>query len=263
MMMRFAIKQKILKRYRMKSFSSHIFHSCNDPLCTASYPIHHTKLLGITDHPFKHIVFLGGYEGDNFIVYDFWPPNFTWKFKKIDGRVLFQSVDFTNNDTVQSFYVFKENKAFPYIDNPSIDFNVLRAQLSANQEGAKNEQYDTDRFAYGLSVYSHLCCHLTSLNVFCLADCQNFHVLFEHFSFTQHCLSALFGDFPLVQNALSIYADLVSRANRLRTIVYKHYIAKRDIGDLRTLVLDQVHAMGEIERMAIYRLINDVEGGIS
>ena len=218
-----------------------------------------TKLLGITDHPFKHNVFLAGYENDGFVVYDFWPPSFTWKCKKIDGKALFQSIDFTNSDTVQSFYVFKENKISSVDDSLHIDIKELHSLFFAHREVTKNEQYDTERSAYGFSAYSSLCDYLASLRALSLTDCQNFHVLYDHLNFTQHCLRVLFGEFPPIQSVLLVYANLISCANRLRMLAYKHYISKKDIGNLQALMVDQVRTIGETEQTVINHLIDDGE----
>lgn len=216
-----------------------------------------TKLLGLTDWPFKHNVFLTGYENDSFIVYDFWLPGFTWKCKKIDCKVLFQSIDFTNVDTVQSFYVFKENKATVFDGTHKVDFKELRTLFTTTWNAARNEQYDIEKCAYGTSAYQAMCDYLTLSSTFYLADSQNFHVLYDHLNFTQHCLSVLFDEEPLVQSAIATYNDLINRANRLRTIAYKFYITKRNIGSMRELLVEEVRTIGEIEQKTINCLIGD------
>jgi hypothetical protein len=210
-----------------------------------------TKHLGITEHPFKHNVFLAGHEGDAFTVYDFWPPSFTWKGRQMDGYALFESVDFTNPDTVQSFYLFKKNEAFSSTIHPRVDFDELRTSLSSYWVREPSEAYDVGRSAYGPCAYSALCEYLALAQTLSLTDCQNMHVLYDHLTFTRHCLSALFADHPSVQRVLSLYADLVSHANKLRTFAYKHYIAQKEMDGARALMVDQIHAIGENERTAI------------
>lgn len=213
-----------------------------------------TQLLEITEYPYRHNVFITGYEDDEFIVYDFWSPGFQWKFKRIDGKKLFQSIDFSNIDTVQAFYVFKENEAV-CSNNGCRNSKELYKLLSTNLERRENECYDNERFTYGLAAYSSLCDYLALLNKFSLTDCQNFHVLYDHLNFTHQCFETLFGDLDCVQSVIDIYTDLVSQVNKLRTIAYKQYIAKKDIGNQRDMVLRQICTIAKNEKRAIEHLI--------
>lgn len=71
-----------------------------------------TKTLGYTEFPFCHNVFLTGYEGDEYIVFDYWTPEFTWKYERVDCDRFFGAVDFLNHETVPSIYVFKYNAVY-------------------------------------------------------------------------------------------------------------------------------------------------------
>ena len=66
-----------------------------------------TKTLGYTETPYKHNVFVTGYDEDKFMVYDYWTPGFTWRYEKVNCVRLLESMDFTNPETVQRIYAFK------------------------------------------------------------------------------------------------------------------------------------------------------------
>ncbi len=224
------------------------------------FPIN-TKTLGHTEREFKHNVFVTGYEDDDFIVYDFWAPHFNWKYMKVDCKHLFESVDFSNDETVQSFYVFKYNESYLSEDIFVPDLEQLRSLFTIIWHDTKNEQYDNQKNAHGVSAYRAMYDYFCSVDRLAIADCQNFHVLFDHLNFTENCLNRLFGENALIREVVSVYKDLVKRAYRMRMLVYKHYIAKKDMTDIRVFVSEEVRSIGEIEQMQRRRLVAS-NGGV-
>lgn len=213
-----------------------------------------TKMLGITNHPYRHNVFIAGYESDNFYVYDFWAPNFTWKCKSINCNELFQSVDFSNSQTVQSFYVFRENPEYSWTDE-CLSARRIGSNLLVNLGKVKNRNYDYESNAYGFDVYSLLCDRISSIAAFNLTDCQNFQIILNHLKFNKHCLRILLNDNRQAMDILNRYDNFIKKIMKIRTYAYKHYITQRDISKIRNMIIEHLQYICENEKKANFELL--------
>lgn len=224
-----------------------------------------TKILGITNSPYKHNVFIVGYEDENFFVYDFWSPSFVWKCKSINCNELFLSIDFTNSETVQSFYLFKENTQFYSKMDEDMNVNIksLHSTLLVNLNKEKNKNYNYKNAVYGLDVYSTLCNYMDSINTFNLVDCQNFHVLLDHLSFNKYCFQVLLKNNLYIQNLLKIYDDLIDKIVKIRTYAYKYYVSKRDISKIRNMIIEHLQYICENERNISHKLLDIVNDNLN
>lgn len=214
-----------------------------------------TKTLGYTNVSYKHNVFIAGYENDEFIVFDFWTPSFTWKYERVDCKRLFKSIDFTNKETVQMIYVFKYNEDIrgKYVVAP--DWKELKNVYTQIWNSNQNEHYDNQKNAYGIVAYQALCEHLKSIEKFTLTDSQNIHVIFDHLQFTKNSLNKLFRNNKIIMNLITEYDKLISRVKRLRTVAYKYYISQRAIGKIRNFLVEEINNIEEIERIQLGHII--------
>ena len=207
-----------------------------------------TKTLGYTNVSYKHNVFVTGYENDEFIVFDFWTPSFTWKYERVECKRLFESIDFTNDETVQMIYAFKYNEDIHEKYDEIPDWKELKNVYSKIWNRSLNEYYDNKKNAYGSAVYQTLCEHLKSIDKLTLTDSQNMHVILDHLQFTQNNLNKLFGRSQIIVDLISKYDELINRANRMRTTAYKYYISQRDIGKIRDRLVREITNIGETEQ---------------
>lgn len=214
-----------------------------------------TKTLGYTDVPYKHNVFVTGYENDEFIVFDFWTPSFTWKYEKVGCKQLFKSIDFTNDETVQMIYVFKYNEGIRGKCDVALDWEELKNVYTQIWNTILNENYDNQKNAYGIVTYQALCRHLKSIDKFTLTDSQNIHVILDHLQFTQNSLNKLFGNSQVIVDLVSKYNKLINCVKRMRIIAYKYYISQRDIGKIRNLLVEEINNIGKTEQAQIGHII--------
>lgn len=214
-----------------------------------------TMLLGYTDIPFKHNVFVTGHENDEFFVFDFWAPSFTWKYERIECKRLFESIDFTNDETVQMIYAFKYNESILGNYDEMPDWGELKKVYTEIWNSSRNRYYDNQKNAYGYVAYQAMCEHLKSINKLTLTDCQNIHVILDHLQFTQNNLKKIFGDRQIIVELISEYNELINHANKLRTTAYRYYISQKDIGKKRDLLLEEVTKIGEAERTQLKHMI--------
>lgn len=214
-----------------------------------------TKTLGYTTVPYKHNVFVTGYENDEFIVFDFWTPSFTWKYEKVNCKRLFESIDFTNDETVQMIYAFKYNEDIrgKYYEAP--EWKEFKKTYTKIWNINLNGYYDNQKSVYGSAAYQALCEHLKSIDKFTLTDSQNIHIILDHLQFTQNTLNKLFGDNPIVMDVISKYDELINHANRIRTAAYKYYISQRDIGKIRDLLVEEITNIKETEQTQLAHII--------
>ncbi len=222
----------------------------------ALFPIN-TKLLGHTELPFKHNVFVTGYEAGSFIVYDYWAPYFTWKYIKVEENRLFESIDFTNPETVQEFYVFKLNEK--RIPDNGFEADLGRLKELYTVMWKDNDCYDREKNVYGIDAYKAMGDYVASLERFGVTDFQNFHVLYDHLNFHYFCLNHLFGGTVLGQAVILPYRDLAGRAYKLRLFVYKYHMTRKSIEKVREFLLGELDYLRAGETMLIRRLTDAVD----
>lgn len=206
------------------------------------------KMLGYTDFPYKHNVFITGYENDDFIVFDFWTPSFTWKYKRVDCKRLFESIDFSNDETVQKIYVFKYNDCVRKKYEKVPNWEELKFVYSHMWNSSQNHYYDNQKNAYGSEAYQALCEHLSAIDKFTLTDSQNIHVILDHLQFTKNNLKKLFGGHQIIIDLNSEYDELVKCANRMRITAYKYYITQKDIDKICTLFVEEITKIRKVEQ---------------
>ena len=214
-----------------------------------------TRILGYTNASYIHNVFVTGYQENEFIVYDFWTPSFTWKYERIDCKILFESVDFTNNETVQMIYAFKYNDEAcqKYNDKPNLrDLNVLYTKI---WDCNFNKYYNNYRNAYGYEAYRAMCEHIKSIDIPTLTDSQNIHIILDHLQFTKKSLNELIGERQIILELNAKFEELIDHTIRIRAAFYKYYISKRDIGKIRDVLIEEVNNIAETEKMLLGRII--------
>jgi len=214
-----------------------------------------TQTLGYTDDPYIHNVFVTGYENDKFIVFDFWTTSFTWKYEKVGCKCLFDSIDFSNNETVQMIYAFKYNESYRRKHKNIPEWEELKKIYTKEWNPNLNKHYDTQKNEYGFAVYQAMCEHLNAIDKFTLTDGQNMHVILDHLQFTQNTLDKLFGDNQIITDLISKYGELIHRVKKMRTIAYKYYISQKDIGKIRDLIVEEIIKIRETEKAQVGRII--------
>lgn len=219
-----------------------------------------TKTLGYTDAPYKHNVFVTGYENDEFIVFDFWTPSFTWRYERVDCKRLFESIDFTNDETVQMIYAFKYNEETLGKHDEVPDWEGLKNVYTKIWSSSLNGYYDNQKNAYGFAAYQIMCEHLKSIDKLTLTDSQNIHVILDHLQFTQNNLNKLFGGSQIIVDLISKYDELIICINRIRTKAYMYYISQRDIGKIRSFLVEEINNIRVTEQTQFGHIIA-VNGG--
>ena len=204
-----------------------------------------TKTLGYTETPFRHNVFLTGYEGDEYIVFDYWTPEFIWKYERVDCNCLFGAVDFLNHETVQMIYAFKYNAV--YVEKAPLP-KVFQIKDIYEKLWKNNPTYDYLNNVYGLGAYEAMAQHIRNLNKMRLIDCQNLHMLMEHLQFTRSVLARLFSEVDGFTEIVSRFDELIARANGLRNTAYKFYLTQRDIEEKREMLVGELRAIQNIEQ---------------
>ena len=214
-----------------------------------------TKALGYTNVPYKHNVFVTGYENDDFIVFDFWTPSFTWKHERVNCKRLFESIDFTNDETVQMIYAFKYNVKLLEKYDEIPDWTGLKEIYDKMWNTSCNMFYDNQKNAYGRAAYQALCEHLKLIDKLTLTDSQNMHIIYDHLRFTKNNLNKLFGDGLISMEFISVYDELIKCANRIRTITYIYYISQRNISKIRNFLVEEITNIGDTERIQIKHIM--------
>ena len=204
-----------------------------------------TLTLGYTDVPFKHNVFITGYEEELIAVYDYWTPKFMWKYELIERKNLFNSIDFSNPDTVQRIYAFKKNA-----DYKSSGSNVDIFQLSDTylKLWSLNCFYNKDKSIYGDNIYVVMAEYIRNLDEFKLTDCQNMHIVLEHLRFTKNTFEQLYNDNSVICECVSELNDLVLEVERLRNAVYKYYLSHRKFTNENEFFYNKIINIGNHER---------------
>ena len=220
-----------------------------------------TKTLGHTALEFRHNVLITGYGENGFVVYDFWAPSFNWKFLEIEEKKLFGCIDFSNDETVQSFYVFMKNEQY---EGKAVKLSIEKlSRIYINDWNIeKNGQYDIEKNAYADSAYEQMCNHLNTITRFTISDCQNLHVIYDHFIFSHNCLKHLFGDNEEIQELINIYDELTKRALKVRKRAFKYYVAKKNIESIREEIIEEILDMCSIERKKRSDFLASIGGNI-
>lgn len=214
-----------------------------------------TKALGYTDVPYKHNVFVTGYENNEFIVFDFWTPSFTWKYERVDCNRLFKSIDFTNDETVQMIYAFKYNEDIREKYDAAPNWKELKSVYTKIWNRSLNGYCNNQKDAYGSAAYQALCEHLKSIDKLTLTDGQNMHVILDHLQFTQNTLNKLFGGSQIIVNLVSKYDELINRAKRMRTAAYKYYVSQKDIEKVCGYFVEEITNIRETEQIQLGHII--------
>lgn len=214
-----------------------------------------TRTLGCTETPYKHNVFVTGYEEDAFIVYDYWTPSFTWKYERVACGNLVQSIDFTNCETVQMVYVFKFNEKYQADNKPEHDWEKLR-NTYIQFANSHNPNYDTQKNVYSTRAYYAMSECLKSKDRLFLVDCQNMHIILDHLEFTVNSLRKLFGNEETIADYCNKLDGLAKRAKKMRTVAYKSYVSGRGISKIKDYFLDELAVIKENEQSMIDYIIN-------
>ncbi len=204
-----------------------------------------TKNLGYTDVPYRHNVFLTGYERNEYIVFDYWTPGFNWKHERVDCDKLLEAVDFSNHETVQMIYVFKYNAEYE-ANEPTPQ--VSQIENIYGKLWKNNPEYDYLNNVYGINIYDAMAQHIQSIDKMGLIDCQNLHVLMDHLQFTSSVLARLFSEVTGFPEIVARFDELITRANGLRNTAYKYYMTQRDIGGKRERILEELLTIRDIEQ---------------
>lgn len=204
-----------------------------------------TKKLGYTDAPYRHNVFLTGYDGNEYIVFDYWMPVFNWKYERVDCVKLLDAVDFSNHETVQMIYVIKYNAEYKTKEQAP---QVSQIENIYGKLWGNNLEYDYLNNVYGKNIYDAMAQHIQSIDIIGLTDCQNLHVLMDHLQFTSSVLKRLFPEVIGFSNIVARLDELVKRANGLRNTAYKYYITQRDIGGKRERFIEELLTICDTEQ---------------
>lgn len=134
-----------------------------------------TKLLGISEKPFYHNVFLYGSCDGKINVYDFWAPTFKWGDKLFQPESIVNAIS-KNSMLDRSAYSIKiKTELFDSKYTLLSLYRVIENYLANN---SKNNQSNA---IYGIDVYDCICKYIMELKEIYYLDHTIFHNLGEHF----------------------------------------------------------------------------------
>ncbi len=187
-----------------------------------------TKLFGITEKEYIHDVMLKELEPSGQCkVYDFWQPQFKWKFQVCDYNSLVESIDFTNKALFNKIIVFVIKNLSNFVEN--VNYRCGEEVLSY-----LHTNYIEGKYVYGIEIYDSFCRYINSFNSYYDIPVTNFQILYEHYLFVREAFKTMqlsIGNTYQKCNYDLLFSELVKKIEILRNYVMKIWYSKKNAGE--------------------------------
>lgn len=197
-------------------------------------PINTYKMNVTTDCEYIHDVLIGGLDGTQYCVYDFWRPKFVWSMKKVNSDLLLQSIDFGNAKLFDRMIAFKLQEQE---NNYERQYNVYdKLAMYMQSEGGD----------VGIGTYNRLIDYTESIVSKEVLPISNYQILYDHFILLKNLMENY--DLFIDDRLESFINDLCKESMGLRNYCMKIWYSRKEIPDWKQTIKNRIQYIRDNEK---------------